>query len=61
MGKEEKQKNLCDKYGISPEEFNAAVDELCARGVAKGCYQQTTALIAVLDLLSNGDLPAEVV
>ena len=48
--------NLLKKWNITREELNKAVDELCAKGVAKGCYQNTNALLAVLDLLSSGDI-----
>ena len=48
--------NILKKWNITREELNKAVDELCAKGVAKGCYQNTNALLAVLDLLSSGDI-----
>ena len=48
--------NILKKWNITHEELNKAVDELCAKGVAKGCYQNTNALLAVLDLLSSGDI-----
>lgn len=50
------QDKLLKKWGITAEEFKAAVDELCAKGVGKGCYQNTNALLACLDLLSQGDI-----
>ena len=51
--------NILKKWNITHEELNKAVDELCAKGVAKGCYQNTNALLAVLDLLSSGDIKEE--
>ena len=51
--------NILKKWNITREELNKAVDELCAKGVAKGCYQNTNALLAVLDLLSSGDIKEE--
>lgn len=34
-------KNILSKWNITPEELNQATDELCAKGIAKGCYQNT--------------------
>ena len=51
--------NILKKWNITHEELIKAVDELCAKGVAKGCYQNTNALLAVLDLLSSGDIKEE--
>lgn len=39
-------KNILSKWNITPEELNQATDELCAKGIAKGCYQNTNALLA---------------
>ena len=52
------QKNLLAKWGITPDELKAAQDELCAKGIGKGCFQSTNALLALLDLMSAGDIPA---
>lgn len=51
------QKNILAKWGITEEELKAATEELCAKGIAKGCYQKTNALLAVLDLMTAGDIP----
>lgn len=47
-------KNILSKWNITPEELNQATDELCAKGIAKGCYQNTNALLAAVDLLTAG-------
>ena len=41
-------KNILSKWNITPEELNQATDELCAKGIAKGCYQNTSALLALV-------------
>lgn len=53
------QANVCEKYGITREELKTAVDEMCANGIARGCYQNTQALIAIVDLMTAGDISAE--
>lgn len=52
-------KNILSKWNITPEELNQATDELCAKGIAKGCYQSTNALLAAVDLLTAGDIEVE--
>lgn len=52
-------KNILSKWNITPEELNQATDELCAKGIAKGCYQNTSALLAAVDLLTAGDIEVE--
>lgn len=52
-------KNILKKWNITNDELNKAVDELCAKGIAKGCYQNTNALLAALDLLSCGDIKGD--
>jgi hypothetical protein len=54
-----KQGNVCAKWEITRKELQEAVDELCAKGVGKGCYQNTNALLAALELLSSGDIEEE--
>lgn len=49
-------KNILSKWNITPEELNQATDELCAKGIAKGCYQNTNALLAAVELLTAGDI-----
>lgn len=51
-----KQANVCAKWEITRKELQEAVDELCAKGVGKGRYQNTNALLAALELLSSGDI-----
>lgn len=48
-------KNILSKWNITPEELKQATDELCAKGIAKGCYQNTSALLAAVDLLTAGE------
>ena len=52
-------KNLLKKWNITKDELNKAIDELCAKGIAKGCYQNTNALLAALDLLTSGDIKGD--
>lgn len=52
-------KNILSKWNITPEELNQATEELCAKGIAKGCYQNTSALLAAVDLLTAGDIEVE--
>lgn len=47
-------KNILSKWNITPEELNQATDELCAKGIAKGCSQNTSALLAAVELLAAG-------
>lgn len=54
------QENLCFKWRITREELQAGVDELCAKGVAKGCFQKTDVLLALMELLTQGDIEAYV-
>ena len=44
------------KWDVTDEEFKQAADELCAKGIGKGCFQNTNALLALLDLISAGDI-----
>lgn len=52
------QENLKKKWCVTDEELKAAANELCAKGVGKGCYQNTNALLAIMDVLTAGDIPA---
>ncbi len=49
-------KNILSMWNITKEELNAAANELCAKGIAKGCFQNTNALLACCELLSGGDI-----
>lgn len=53
------QDNLKKKWDVTSEELKAAEDELCAKGVGKGCYQNMNALLALLDVMTAGDIPAQ--
>lgn len=52
-------KNIFIKWNITRDELNKAVDELCAHGVAKGCYPNMNALLAAIDLLTDGDIKGD--
>lgn len=52
------QENLKRKWQVTDEELSDAQDELCGKGVGKGCYQSTNALLALLDVMTRGDIPA---
>lgn len=52
------QENLKKKWCVTDAELKAAANELCAKGVGKGCYQNTNALLALMDVLTAGDIPA---
>lgn len=55
----QKMKNILKKWNITKDELNKAVDELRAKGVAKGCYQNINALYAALELLTSGNIKGE--
>ena len=42
---------LC-KYVGRGSEFKATIDMLCSKGIAKGCFQDYTILVDVLEILS---------
>lgn len=50
------QENVKAKWDVTNEELKQAADELCAKGVGKGCFQNINALFALLDLISAGDI-----
>ena len=50
------QDNVKAKWDVTDEELKQAADELCAKGIGKGCFQNTNALLALLDLISAGDI-----
>lgn len=52
------QEKLCFKWRITQDELQAGIDELCANGVAKSCFQNTNVLLALMDLLTSGDIEA---
>lgn len=49
-------KNTLKKYGITAKDYKAAEEELCDKGIARGCFQKTDALLAVLDVITSGDI-----
>lgn len=52
----EKYKNLRQKYDLTVEEVDHAVDEICKHGIGRACCDGL-ALVAVVELMSNGDIP----
>lgn len=50
-----KQKNVCEKYGITPEELKEGVDRYSAIATPKWAGD-TAVLLAILDLLFYGDI-----
>lgn len=50
------QDNVKAKWNVTDEELKQAADELCAKGIGNGCFQNTNALFALLDLISAGDI-----
>lgn len=52
------QENICKKYGLERTELQKAVDKFS--GSATGKFTgDMNALLAILDLLCNGDIPAK--
>ena len=51
----EKYKGLRQKYDVTVEEIEHAIDELCKHGISGSCCD-AMALIAVVDLMTNGDI-----
>lgn len=45
---------IMQKFEVNKEQFKTAVDMLCAKGIAKGCFD-TPALCAVLEVLSKAE------
>ena len=50
--------NLCKKYGITPEELDEGINRYSAIATPKFCGD-TAVLLAIIDLLCNGDVEAE--
>lgn len=50
------QENICKKYGLERKEFQKAVDKFSESATSK-FTGDINALIAILDLLCNGDIP----
>ncbi len=48
----ERLKEILEKYKGREAEFKATVDMLCDKGIGKGCFQDFTILIDVLEILS---------
>lgn len=51
--------NLCKKYGVTAEEIDYAINQIAKNGIAKSACD-TGVLLAVVDLIANGDIKAEV-
>lgn len=49
-------KNLCEKYGVTVEEIDAAINQIAKHGIAKSACD-TDVLLAAVDLMANGDIP----
>lgn len=47
-------KEICEEYGCTLKEWNDTVDMLCAKGVAKGTYQDYGLLTIVIQRLVPG-------
>lgn len=50
-----KQENVCKKHGITPEELKEGVDRYAAIATPKFAGD-TAVLLAILELLFNGDI-----
>lgn len=53
-----KQENVCKKYGITREALQAGVDQFCKKSVGKMAGDMQV-LLAILDLLTSGDIAPE--
>lgn len=51
-------KTITQKFDVNKEQFKAAVDMLCAKGIRNGCFE-TNALCAVLEVLSAAERAIE--
>lgn len=51
-------KNLMKKYNITEDQINLTIDEICKHGVGGSCCDAYW-LCAVIDLMCNGDIPAD--
>ena len=48
-------KNLCEKYDVTVEEIDYAINQIAKHGVAKTACD-TNVLLAAVDLMANGDI-----
>lgn len=48
-------RELIEKKGYTLNEYDDTIQMLCNKGVPKGCYQDYTLLMFVLELLTNLD------
>lgn len=51
------EKNVCKRYGITDAELQQGVEQYSKLATGK-LAGKTTVLLAILDLLTNGDIPA---
>ena len=58
MKKKEKQKNVCEKWGISREVLQIGVEQYSQLATGKFCGD-TAVLCAILELLTIGDIPED--
>lgn len=49
-------KNLCEKYGVTVEEIDYAINQIAKSGIGKAACD-TDVLLAAVDLMANGDIP----
>lgn len=49
-------KNLCEKYGVTVEEIDYAINQIAKSGISKAACD-TDVLLAAVDLMANGDIP----
>lgn len=52
------QENICKKYGLERTELQKAVDKFSGSATSK-FIGDINSLMAILDLLCNGDIPAK--
>ena len=51
-----RQKNVCNKHGITQAELDDGVNQFCKLAVGKFAGD-TNVLLAIVDLLASGDVP----
>ena len=51
-----RQKNVCNKHGITQTELDDGVNQFCKHAVGK-FVGKINVLLAIMDLLTSGDVP----
>ena len=59
VGKMKKQITIEIETEFTHEEIEQTVNELCAKGINKGCYQNYAALMEVLSVVSQAEMHYE--